>query len=924
MFRTTFISTFAVVAVLHCFGFAEDRNTGPSGWTIVASYPIPEGASGLAWDGTNLYCGIYGVDGGRVYRIDPSTGSYTPQFYGDQGDAFGLTYDGEYLWTTDHQGSSKTPAFAMKLDWNGDIIEQFDMPDHYMSGIAYDNGDFWISRYYPDPGHLYKVNDTGVVLDGFDGPDDQPWDLAIENGNIWIADYYGNTLYNIDPVSGSVLGSYPSEGEDPAGIVWDGQFLWYCDNGDNWDEDRLYKVDLQGGGTPEIIITDTVHDFGNVAIGNTEVWNLTVTNNGSAALSIIDISFGMTTEVYCLADYPVSIAVGESLQFPIEYTPIAFGPLNITAMVVSNDPVHPNEHLSITGHGVYNEQTIDIEVAKHDFGQVRNGAHTRWFIDVTNQGEQQLVIDNVTSNNELFYIDPELELPITLSTLESTQIGIWFNPQSVCFCSGQIDINSNDPNQNPLLLLVYGSGVDSEYPIGTALWSSQFYDSFGNSFSAMAPIPDVSGDGRSDLIACAEDNYIRCFNGNADQSGDVLWAHEIYSGNIYSDKGLDIVDDVDGDGYKDVVVGATGGARLIRMISGKTGTTIWSYHTNAVGDGGWVYQVDGSRDFTGDGIVDVLACAGDDGDDSGPKRAYCFNGINGDLVWQRPLGGPVFRVIAVDDFTGDGIPDAVAGASNAGETQGRAVGINGATGLQAWSFNTSGSSVWAVAQIGDITLDGINDVMVGDFISGQFYALNATSGTEEYSGSGLGLLVGFQRLDDVNGDGHPDVVPQNFNNSVSMISGLDGSTIWSTPVNDNPTVSSQIADLNGDGVVDLVVGTLYSNNYTYFISGIDGAILHSANFGSAVDAITAMPDVVGDGSWELIAGGRDGTITCLSGGIDSIVYNEADINQDGLVNVADLLIILDQWGTSDSSADINGDGIVNVNDLLMVVGNWSS
>ena len=175
-----------------CSFTAGNRGTG--GWTIVASYPIPEGASGLAWDGTNLYCGIYGVDGGRIYRIDPSTGVYTPQYVGDHEDAFGLTYDGQYLWTTDHPGSSSSPATALQLDWNGNIINQFDMPDHYMSGIVYDKGDFWVSRYYPDPGHLYKVNDSGTVLDQFDGPDDQPWDLTIENGNIWIADYWGDTL----------------------------------------------------------------------------------------------------------------------------------------------------------------------------------------------------------------------------------------------------------------------------------------------------------------------------------------------------------------------------------------------------------------------------------------------------------------------------------------------------------------------------------------------------------------------------------------------------------------------------------------------------------------------------------------------------------------------------------------------------------
>ena len=431
----------------------------------------------------------------------------------------------------------------------------------------------------------------------------------------------------------------------------------------------------------------------------------------------------------------------------------------------------------------------------------------------------------------------------------------------------------------------------------------------------------MNGDGISDLIACSEDNYIRCFNGNADQTGDVLWAHEIYSGNIYSSKGLDIVADVNGDGFKDVVVAATGGARLIRMLSGKTGSEIWTYHTNVVGNGGWVYQVDGSRDFNGDGIVDVLACAGDDGDDAGPKRAYCFNGIDGELIWQYIVGGPVFGIIAVDDFTGDGIPDAVAGASNQWETDGLAIGINGSSGQLEWSFETKGSSVWALAQIGDVNLDGINDVMIGDFY-GEYFALNATNGSEEHSGGGLGILTGFKRIEDVNGDGHPDVIPEHFNNYVRVISGQDCSTIWTTPVIDSPNVAAQINDINDDGVVDIVVGTLFSDNYTYFLSGIDGAILQSTNFGTPVDAIASIPDVVGDGSWELVAGGRNGTISCLSGGIDAIVFNPADINQDGSVDVIDLLIIIDQWGQTDSPADINEDGIVNVSDLLIVIANW--
>ncbi len=48
----------------------------------------------------------------------------------------------------------------------------------------------------------------------------------------------------------------------------------------------------------------------------------------------------------------------------------------------------------------------------------------------------------------------------------------------------------------------------------------------------------------------------------------------------------------------------------------------------------------------------------------------------------------------------------------------------------------------------------------------------------------------------------------------------------------------------------------------------------------------------------------------------------ADITNDGVVGVNDLLFVIDAWSETDSPADVTGDGIVGVNDLLLVVGNW--
>ena len=50
-----------------------------------------------------------------------------------------------------------------------------------------------------------------------------------------------------------------------------------------------------------------------------------------------------------------------------------------------------------------------------------------------------------------------------------------------------------------------------------------------------------------------------------------------------------------------------------------------------------------------------------------------------------------------------------------------------------------------------------------------------------------------------------------------------------------------------------------------------------------------------------------------------------DINGDGLVNIADLLILIGDWGACPNGCggDIDGDGFANIADLLIVIANWT-
>jgi len=456
-------------------------------------------------------------------------------------------------------------------------------------------------------------------------------------------------------------------------------------------------------------------------------------------------------------------------------------------------------------------------------------------------------------------------------------------------------------------------------PIGEVLWHYFITGGSDNSPKSIHALADINGDGISDVVVASEDYYIRCLNG---ATGTMLWQHEIYAGSVYLQNGLDVIPDMNHDDYPDVVVGATGGARLIQCISGRTGEMLWTHDTHEYGDGGWVYQVNGQCDFNNDGVNDILAATGDDGSGTGPQRIYCLNGLTGVSIWERPLGGPGFAVMSIEDCTGDGRADVLAGCSNDAETIGYAKGINGASGAVLWTFTVPGSSVWALQQTDDLNGDGIPDVIIGDFLgSGNIYGLNAATGGQLFHHSiGSIMVLRFARMGDINDDGYSDFIPSHTNAQAMVLDGTTGQPIWTHPVADQCWQVAASTDISGDGIDDVLIGTLYNNNYVYFLNGVSGQALFSTGYGEALDALAAIPDVNGDGSMEMVAGGRNGKVTCFSGGPNASAPPQptvtANFTADVTEGVAPLLVhFIDTSVAQDTTItswqwDFNGDGTI--------------
>ncbi len=898
MKKLMFLFTFLLFGLL----FAE--------WTIVATYPITENASGLAWDGEYLYCGMYGANGDEVYRIDPSNGSSELLFTGTMDDTYGMTWDGEHLWITDHPGSSSNPAIAYQLDMSGNILQQVNLPDHYMSGIAYDDGNFWVSTYYDPDGYIYKIDSQGNILDEFAAPDNQPWDLCMENGFLWMADYWGDALYKIDPSDGSLIESHASEGVDPAGIVFDGNYIWYCDNGQGGN-DYLYKVDLGGAGTPAIELGWDEYDFGNVVIDEAVNISLPITNNGTADLIISDFnsdqaSFDLTENL------PVTVTPGSTYNFGIVCYPQSWGQIDGTGEVVSNDPVNPSVTVSLSVYGIFAEQEIEYEPVALDYGTVRLNALTGRSIELSNQGAGDLSITGITIDNDLFHVE-ELDLPITIPTRDSVAIRIWLDANQTGDFTADLTIANNDADEGTLVISVDATISQESQDIGTEYWHFQT-NVQGEKVTAMRKFTDINSDGYAEVIVCDNRYHVYCLNGASSGEADVLWRFdtnidEIGYGSIYDDRGLGITDDLNEDGVLDVVIGTAWGSRCVFALDGTCGEIIWYYDTHLIGDGGWVYQVDGRRDFTGDGVSDILASAGDDGGGTGPRAIFLFNGTDGSVEWMQQFDTARASVSSIDDQNDDNIPDVICGGSSDGTDADFSL-LSGANGSVIFTHDAGTTACWAVLDINDVTGDGIQDMVFGSF-GGQLVCLDRDD-TVHWIHLANGTITKLERA--YHGSTEY-VIPTMIGGNVCIAVNTDtgSATTWYSS-NGNYLDCSPIGDIDGDMQFDILAGKL--TNEALAVSSESSSLIWNTFMNQPVDRTRAVADLDANDSPEMMFGLRNGYVVCLSGGTSAgEPFATVTINVSTNSGFGTSMANYEFAGPETYAGDVPQDGVVVLEDV---------
>ncbi len=194
-----------------------------------------------------------------------------------------------------------------------------------------------------------------------------------------------------------------------------------------------------------------------------------------------------------------------------------------------NSPPDQDESRADIGAFYFDQTPYPRIVASHDsldFGGVLPGAELARIITIINQGDADLIVQHPTTDGEPFHADPEDWESVTLEPLDTLEAEVFFAPTEIGDFVGHFIIESNDPDNETLDIILIGSGA---VPIIAVASDSLDFGVVLIDNSSELPLV-VSNNGGADLTisdaSVQGDNYSIDFGGeftvHPDESAEII------------------------------------------------------------------------------------------------------------------------------------------------------------------------------------------------------------------------------------------------------------------------------------------------------------------------------------------------------------------------------------------------------------------
>jgi hypothetical protein len=200
-------------------------------------------------------------------------------------------------------------------------------------------------------------------------------------------------------------------------------------------------IGLSGAATQAgLSLSPATFNFGSVVGGQIKSQNFTLSNTGTAPLTITQVSAPGSGYSASGLTAPTTIAVGKSATFSVLFAPTTAGSQSGGVSIASNAPNSPST-FALNGTGVASLVTISANPANVSFGSVSAGKSASKSVTVTNSGNTNVTISqiNVSATD---VTASGLSTPLTLTPGQNAAVNLTFSPKVAESVTGNVTVTS--------------------------------------------------------------------------------------------------------------------------------------------------------------------------------------------------------------------------------------------------------------------------------------------------------------------------------------------------------------------------------------------------------------------------------------------------------------------------------------------------
>ena len=229
-------------------------------------------------------------------------------------------------------------------------------------------------------------------------------------------------------------------------------------------------ISLSGNGVqPQISVIPASVTFGSVTVGVVNTQALTISNTGTANLTITQMSLaGAGFSMGGIAT-PITLNPGQNTTLSAKFAPTSAGSASGSISVTSNATGSP---LAIALSGTGTQAQLAPTPASVSFGSVAMGNTNTQTISLKNTGTASATISQANASGSGFSISG-LTVPTTIAAGGSTTFNIAFSPASSSSVSGSVSLVNNGPS-SPLAISLTGTGLGPTQSLGVSPTSLSF------------------------------------------------------------------------------------------------------------------------------------------------------------------------------------------------------------------------------------------------------------------------------------------------------------------------------------------------------------------------------------------------------------------------------------------------------------------